>query len=398
MAPTVWSAKLTQNPVAKRFHNPSSRGHRAQQPCSAIPTADVLEQNNVGFATHHRSDGRLPLLTCAAIRVSEISPPLLRWDRRTRRDKNKTGRSIGEDAFPAHDSRKAKIRHHKTGKLADVSPAPDGIPLANPADNMPASKLLLAVGTTKTAFLLFLALLKPAEPTAESLACRIGTIISKVTLRQQQGALYSRASCVSDGYQTLVATARLVGMPQPKAITFDLQGVRVPRVRLVLLCGIPSVERWPQIRVMSTEAFCYVCPYYDFIDSPPERQAILKPSTSRKSNPLAQQSLINSSDSTALVTKAQASGRKSLMAMGELGLDFDRLHYRCHYKSFLCWCSTIPIYGVMQGANILITRLDTTPALQEPRVSSIIAKSPNADSTQEAMLDHLSALDEYFQP
>ncbi|SCO20019.1 uncharacterized protein FFMR_11794 [Fusarium fujikuroi] len=235
MAPTVWSAKLTQNPVAKRFHNPSSRGHRAQQPCSAIPTADVLEQNNVGFATHHRSDGRLPLLTCAAIRVSEISPPLLRWDRRTRRDKNKTGRSIGEDAFPAHDSRKAKIRHHKTGKLADVSPAPDGIPLANPADNMPASKLLLAVGTTKTAFLLFLALLKPAEPTAESLACRIGTIISKVTLRQQQGALYSRASY-------------------------------------------------------------------------------------------------------------------------------------------------------------------TTPALQEPRVSSIIAKSPNADSTQEAMLDHLSALDEYFQP
>ena len=86
------------------------------------------------------------------------------------------------------------------------------------------------------------------------------------------------------------------------------------------------------------------------------------------------------------------------MAMGELGLDFDRLHYRCHYKSFLCWCSTIPIYGVMQGANILITRLDTTPALQEPRVSSIIAKSPNADSTQEVMLDHLSALDEYFQP
>lgn len=86
------------------------------------------------------------------------------------------------------------------------------------------------------------------------------------------------------------------------------------------------------------------------------------------------------------------------MAMGELGLDFDRLHYRCHCKSFLCWCSTIPIHVFKQGDNILITRLDTMPALQEPCVSSIIAKSLDADSTREVMLDHLSALDEYFQP
>lgn len=59
----------------------------------------------------------------------------------------------------------------------------------------PRIPLRNGVGTTKTAFLLMiLALLKPAEPTAASLASRIRSISSKMTLRQQQGVLCSRAS------------------------------------------------------------------------------------------------------------------------------------------------------------------------------------------------------------